>query len=147
MLSLKTSVKCYCLVMLWYVSVASGSLDHLNPFLPCFAESWKRWLESVSAVRLRVAVGWLICNVMVVVKKKKNLCSKIAMEQQNASVYNYMVMFIFCREKGAETWVISYCLLCSGLSYLPFSIWNDTYIILVCFLFIVVPVSRSELAG
>ena len=42
MLSLKTSVKCYCLVVLWCVSVAAGSPDNLNPMLLCFVEFWKR---------------------------------------------------------------------------------------------------------
>ena len=38
MFSLKTSVECYCLIVLWHVSVASGSPDDLNPLLLCFVE-------------------------------------------------------------------------------------------------------------
>ena len=69
MFSLKTSVKFYCLVVLWHVSVASGSPDNLNPLLLCFVEFWKRWPECISAVRLRVAVECFVYDVMVVVEK------------------------------------------------------------------------------
>ena len=69
-LSLETSMKCYCLVVLWYVSVASGNPDDLNPLLLYFVEFWKRWPECVSAVRLRVAVECFVYDVMIVVEKK-----------------------------------------------------------------------------
>ena len=80
MFSLKTFVKCYCLVMLWHVSIASGSLDELNPLLLCFVEFWKRWPECVSAARLRVAVECFVCDIMVVIKKNNFLCFEIATE-------------------------------------------------------------------
>ena len=38
MLSMKTSMKCYCLVVLWHESVSSGSPDNLNPLLLSFVE-------------------------------------------------------------------------------------------------------------
>ena len=69
MLSLETFVKCYCLVVLWCVSVASGSPDDLNPLLLCFIEFWKRWPECVSAVSLRVAVECFVYDIMIVVEK------------------------------------------------------------------------------
>ena len=80
MLSLETFVKCYCLVALWCVSVASGSPDDLNPLLLHSVEFWKRWPECASAVRLRVAVECFVYDVMIVVEKNNFLCFEIATE-------------------------------------------------------------------